>query len=615
VHNRVFGCALNTLFGTDLNVALIVQKFGGSSVANAEKIRNAARRAIKTKQKGNQVVVVVSARGDKTDELIELAREITSQPPAREMDMLLSTGEQESVALLAMAIQEMGEQAISFTGAQIGIVTDSSHTKARIRSISTDRMRRALEAGKIVIAAGFQGIDEDFNITTLGRGGSDTTAVALAAVLKADFCEIFTDVEGVFSTDPRIVPEARKIGRISYDEMLELASLGAGVMHSRSIEFANKFHVPLYVKPSYSEGEGTLIAPESEDQSAVVTGVALVKNEARVTLGAIPDRPGVMKLVFSKLALRKIPIDMIVQDVSEAGLAQVSFTVPQDDLAETLTAAQEAVTELQGGMISHGTNVSKVSVVGSGMRTNTGVASKMFKSLADAGINIGLITTSDIKISVLVDRDQALAAVGAVHKGFQLEKGSSIPPSSKVVTADHVSGKTVPAEQLAQDVVSRLSNMEDIVVSDVSLDDDQARVTIHNLPDVPGTSSQVFATVAAAGIMVDLIVQNAGHQGQATLSLTVPRKQREATAIALKPLLDAWKEARLTFDDAIAKLSVMGIGLRSHTGVGEKMFQALADASINVQMISTSEIRISTVVCKADGKKAQQVLTQAFDLE
>ncbi|MCA9094425.1 MAG: aspartate kinase [Planctomycetaceae bacterium] len=596
-------------------MALIVQKFGGSSVANAEKIRNAARRAIKTKQKGNQVVVVVSARGDKTDELIELAREITSQPPAREMDMLLSTGEQESVALLAMAIQEMGEQAISFTGAQIGIVTDSSHTKARIRSISTDRMRRALEAGKIVIAAGFQGIDEDFNITTLGRGGSDTTAVALAAVLKADFCEIFTDVEGVFSTDPRIVPEARKIGRISYDEMLELASLGAGVMHSRSIEFANKFHVPLYVKPSYSEGEGTLIAPESEDQSAVVTGVALVKNEARVTLGAIPDRPGVMKLVFSKLALRKIPIDMIVQDVSEAGLAQVSFTVPQDDLAETLTAAQEAVTELQGGMISHGTNVSKVSVVGSGMRTNTGVASKMFKSLADAGINIGLITTSDIKISVLVDRDQALAAVAAVHKGFQLEKGSSTPPSAKAVAAVQASEKGVPVEQLAQDVVSRLSNMEDIVVSDVSLDDDQARVTIHNLPDLPGTSSQVFATVAAAGIMVDLIVQNAGHQGQATLSLTVPRNQREATAAALKPLLDEWKEARLTYDDAIAKLSVMGIGLRSHTGVGDKMFQTLADANINVQMISTSEIRISTVVSKADGKKAQQVLTQAFDLE
>ena len=594
-------------------MALIVQKFGGSSVANADKIRNAARRAIKAKQGGNQVVVVVSARGDKTDELIELAREITSNPPAREMDMLLSTGEQESVALLAMAIQELGEQAISFTGAQIGIVTDSSHTKARIRSISTDRMRRALEAGKIVIAAGFQGIDEDFNITTLGRGGSDTTAVALAAVLKADFCEIFTDVEGVFSTDPRIVPAARKIGRISYDEMLELASLGAGVMHSRSIEFANKFHVPLFVKHSLIEGEGTLIAPETEDQSSVVTGVALVKNEARVTLGSIPDRPGVMKLVFSKLAQRKIPIDMIVQDVSEAGLAQVSFTVPQDDLADTLTAAQEAVTELQGGTVSHGTNVSKVSVVGSGMRTNTGVASKMFKSLADAGINIGLITTSDIKISVLVDRDQAVAAVAAVHAGFQLEKGSTVPPSAKSVAVGHTS-HAQSQEELARDVVSRLSNMEDIVVSEVSLDDDQARVTIHNLPDTPGTSSRVFSTVAAAGIMVDLIVQNAGHQGQATLSFTVPRGQREKTADALKPLLDEWKESRLTYDDSIAKLSVMGIGLRSHTGVGDKMFQALADAKINVQMISTSEIRISTVVSRPDGQKAQQALTRAFDL-
>lgn len=595
-------------------MALIVQKFGGSSVANADKIRNAARRAIKAKQGGNQVVVVVSARGDKTDELIELAREITAQPPAREMDMLLSTGEQESVALLAMAIQEMGDQAISFTGAQIGIVTDSFHTKARIRSISTDRMRRALEQGKIVIAAGFQGIDEDFNITTLGRGGSDTTAVALAAVLQADYCEIFTDVEGVFSTDPRIVSEARKIGRISYDEMLELASLGAGVMHSRSIEFSKKFRVPLYVKPSYSEGAGTLIAPESEDQSAVVTGVALVKNEARVTLGNIPDRPGVMKLIFSKLAQRKIPIDMIVQDVSEAGLAQVSFTVPQDDLADTLTAAQEAVNELQGGTVSHGTNVSKVSVVGSGMRTNTGVASRMFKALADAGINIGLITTSDIKISVLVDRDQALSAVAAVHQGFQLEKGSSTPPSAGSVQGDAPPAKPQSSAELERDVVSKLSNMEDIVVSEVALDDDQARVTIHNLPDEPGVSARVFSTVATAGMMVDLIVQNAGHQGQATLSFTVPRSQREGTAKALKPLLDGWKESRLTYDDSIAKLSVMGIGLRSHTGVGDKMFQALADAKINVQMISTSEIRISTVVSRADGAKAQQGLTAAFGL-
>ncbi|MFO1023406.1 MAG: aspartate kinase [Planctomycetales bacterium] len=596
-------------------MALIVQKFGGSSVANADKIKSAARRAIKAKQGGNQVVVVVSARGDKTDELIDLAKEITSHPPAREMDMLLSTGEQESVALLAMAVQELGDQAISLTGAQIGIVTDSSHGKARIRTISTDRMRKSLEQGKIVIAAGFQGIDEEFNITTLGRGGSDTTAVALAAVLRADYCEIFTDVEGVFSTDPRIVAQARKIGRISYDEMLELASLGAGVMHSRSIEFAKKYRVPLYVKPAHTDGPGTLIAPESEDHAALVTGVALVKNEVRVSLGAIPDRPGVMKLIFSKMAQRKIPIDMIVQDLGERGLAEVSFTVPQDDLADTLTAASEAIEELKGGKISHGTNVSKVSVVGSGMRSHSGVASKMFSALADAGINIGLITTSDIKISVLVDRDRAADAVVAVHQGFSLEKGTSTPPQAGALPETTAATKAaVNREEWESDVVRRLSHMEDIVVSEVDLDHSQARVTIRNLPDVPGTSARIFTTVAAHGVMVDLIVQNAGHQGQASLSFTVPQADLKKCLAALDGLLKEWPDLRITSDEQIAKLSVLGIGLRTHTGVGEKMFDALAAAGVNVQMISTSEIRISTVISKADGPKAELALVQAFQL-
>src|SRR3954463_2358862 len=284
---------------------LIVQKFGGSSVANPEKILRAARRAIRAQQEGSQVVMVVSAMGDTTDDLLELAAKITDRPPAREMDMLLSTGEQVSVALMAIAIHSLGNKALSLTGAQIGVKTDASYRKARIKSIETARLRKSLDDGNIVIAAGFQGIDDDFNITTLGRGGSDTTAVALAAVLRADACEIYTDVDGVYTTDPRVVPEARRVSRISYDEMLELASLGAGVMHSRSIEFAKKYRVPLWVKPSFSDGAGTLIAPESDDPSAVVTGVALVKNEARVTLSGIPDRPGVMRLIFAKLAQRK----------------------------------------------------------------------------------------------------------------------------------------------------------------------------------------------------------------------------------------------------------------------------------------------------------------------
>jgi aspartate kinase len=595
-------------------VAIVVQKFGGTSVATPEKILAAAQRVVRTMRAGNQVVVVVSARGLKTDELIDLAHAITDNPPAREMDMLLSTGEQESVALLAMAVQKLGEQAISMTGAQIGIVTDSTYTKARIRSISTGRMRKALEAGKIVIAAGFQGIDDDSNITTLGRGGSDTTAVALAAVLKAAVCEIYTDVEGVFTTDPRLVPEARKIPRISYDDLLELASLGAGVMHSRSIEFAKKYRVPVLVRPSYSDGEGTLIAPDGTEDN-VVTGAALARNEARVSLWDIPDRPGVMSLIFSKMAERKIPIDMVVQNVGARGVANVSFTVQQDELAETLTAAEEAVQVLGAGNVQHGTNLSKVSVVGSGMTTHTGVAAQMFSTLAAAGVNIGMITTSDIKISVLVDRNQAQAALAAVHAGFGLERERQAVLPVGVVQPDEDEESEKAREEREREVVGRLASMEDIVVSEVELDRTQSLVTLRNLPDVPGVAAPVFAANAKAGIVVDMIVQNIGESGQSHISFTVPREALGQSLAATAHVIAQWSTAELSQERDIAKLSVVGIGLRTHTGVGEKMFRALADAKVNVQMISTSEVRISTVVDLARGDDALKCLVRTFGLE
>src|ERR687894_574925 len=327
-----------------LTVPLLVQKFGGTSVADSDKILAAARRAIQAHQRGDQVLVVVSARGHTTDELIELAKEISEHPPAREMDMLLATGEQVSVALMAMAIEALGAPAISFTGAQIGIVTDSFHTKARIKNISTQRMRDALNEGKVVIVAGFQGVDEHYNITTLGRGGSDTTAVALAAVLGAESCEIYTDVDGVYTTDPRVVPEARKIDRISYDEMLELASLGAGVMHSRSIEFAKKYGVQIHVRSSFSDAPGTWIVAEGDARrlGATVTGAALVKDEARVTILGVPDRPGVVHTLFHTIAAAQIVVDMIVQNVATEGTTEVSFTVAAGDLAETINAAESA---------------------------------------------------------------------------------------------------------------------------------------------------------------------------------------------------------------------------------------------------------------------------------
>jgi aspartate kinase len=593
-------------------VPIVVQKFGGTSVADATKIKHAAARAIASKRQGNQVVVVVSARGKKTDELIALAAEITDNPPAREMDMLLSTGEQESVALTAMAVQELGDQAISLTGGQIGVHTDSSHTMARIRHISTERLRKGLDAGNIVVAAGFQGVDDDFNITTLGRGGSDTTATALAAVLRADVCEIYTDVEGVFTTDPRTVADARKIERISYDEMLELASVGAGVMHSRSIEFAKKYNVRLKVRPAYSDGEGTLIAPEAGD-NPVVTGLAIVKHEARVSLTNIPDEPGVMSVIFSKMADRKIPIDMVVQDIASAGLADVSFTVPEGDLAETLTAAQEAIVELGTGEVLHGTNLSKVSAVGAGMRTHTGVAAQMFQSLADAGVGIGMITTSEIKISVQVSRDDSEKALLAIHAGFSLEKAVAESPDVGYSSKESTSANAIQSD-LEKDVVANLASMEDIVVSEVQLDDAQSRLTIRNLPDEVGIAAKLFSAMAEGGIMIDMIVQNMGRDGRASISFTIPRSDVDQSLLLVREVFEQWPDAELSFDRDIAKLSVMGIGLRSHTGVGKQMFQALAASGINVQLINTSEIRISAVVAANKGAAAHAALLKEFSL-
>ncbi len=403
------------------SVSLLVQKFGGTSLADSAKILAAARRAIQAHNRGNQVLVVVSARGHTTDELIALAREITEKPPAREMDMLLSTGEQVSVALMAMAIQSLGVPAISFTGAQIGLVTDSFHTKARIRNISTERMVQALGEGKIVIVAGFQGVDENYNITTLGRGGSDTTAVALAAVLGATGCEIYTDVDGIYTTDPRIIPEARKIDRISHDEMLELASLGAGVMHSRSIEFAKKYGMPIHVRSSFSDAPGTWIVHELDARrlGVAVTGTALARDEARITILGVPDRPGVVHAIFRTIAAANIVVNMIVQNVSTGGRTEVSFTVAKGDLPETLLAANTAAAAIGATGVTHDADVAKISVVGLGMRTHTGVATTMFEAIALAGINIQMITTSEIKISVLVDRASAVKALQTVHRALR----------------------------------------------------------------------------------------------------------------------------------------------------------------------------------------------------
>ena len=583
---------------------LIVQKFGGTSVADASKIMAAARRAIRAAHEGNQVVVVVSARGHSTDELIAAAREITDRPPAREMDMLLSTGEQVSVALMAMAVQKLGHPSISFTGTQIGIVTDRSHTRARIRSISTDRMRQALDEGKIVIAAGFQGIDEDYNITTLGRGGSDTTAVALAAVLGADLCEIYTDVEGVFTTDPRVVPDARKIDAISYDEMLELASLGAGVMHSRSIEFAQKYNVPIHVRSSFTDTPGTfIVAHVTSDEQAVVTGAARVANEARVSLIGVPDRPGVSHDIFARLADRNIAVDMIVQDVGTGGTAEVSFTVPDGDL----DAAREVAAELGAEQVTYDDNVSKVSVVGEGMRRVSGVAAQMFEALAEAGVNLVMISTSEIKISVLVARADSERALRAVHGAFGLDLPRPFTPADPPAMP-HGGFDASRAARIAE----RLAGMEDLAISNVALDLSQSRIALADIPDRPGVAARIFSTIALGGAVVDMIVQNVGRDGTSAVSFTVPRREHDRARELSRQVLGELGAGRVSSEPEIAKLSVYGIGMRSHTAVATRMFGALAARDINVRMINTSEHCVATVVENARGREALAALEDEF---
>ncbi len=603
-------------------MSVVVQKFGGSSVANAERVMRAARRAIRAKQAGNQVVVVVSARGDTTDDLIDLAHEISENPPAREMDMLLATGEQISIALMAMAIQQLGEQAVSFTGVQVGIRTDSTHTKARIKEISTERMRQALDAGNIIIVAGFQGVDEKQNITTLGRGGSDTTAVALAAALKLSgidhvACEIYTDVDGVYTTDPRIVPEARKMDQISYDEMLELASMGAGVMHSRSIEFAKKYDVPLMVRNSASDAEGTWILPEAAWMAGFpVCGAALAKDEMRVFLENLPDRPGVSHRIFEAIAAGNIAVDMIAQSVGRDGKARIGFTVLRNDLNATIAAMQPIVTEL-GGSVGPSEDVCKVSVVGAGMRTRTGVAEKMFAALTAEGVNMKMITTGDIKISVLVDKADGVRALKAVHTAFTLEKPRPGAGEGTGAPSEYQQ-KTIIRQDAAGDLaqaISRLAGMEDIVISGVKLDTNYGRVTAFDLPDQPGNCSRVFNSVATGHILVDMIVQNITSPGRAELSFTAPKTDLTR---ALKRTQDVAREidpaARVAGESDIAILYVTGVGMRTHTGVARTMFGALAKRGINIAMINTSEVCVSVVVDADRGDEALECLKEAFKL-
>ena len=404
-------------------MALVVQKYGGTSVGDADRLKRVAQRVVDTADSGQQVCVVVSAMNQTTDELLDLAAQVSPAPHARELDMLLTAGERISMALLSMAIIDLGREAVSFTGSQAGIVTDTSHGKARIVEVRARRVLEALDAGKIVIVAGFQGVSTDFDVTTLGRGGSDTTAVALAAALKADVCEILTDVDGVFTADPRIVPNARKLHAVSHEEMLELAASGAGVLMLRSVEYARNYGVLLHVRSSFKDIEGTWIKEEDERmEQAIISGVAHDTSEAKVTVLGVPDRPGVAARVFRPLAAEGVNIDMIVQNVSAEGRTDISFTIPNDDVQKAEKVLTACAEEIQAEGFEMDREIAKVSLVGAGMKTHPGVAADMFDALAESGINIEIISTSSIRVSCVIRAADVERAVQAIHDKFNLSQ-------------------------------------------------------------------------------------------------------------------------------------------------------------------------------------------------
>jgi aspartate kinase len=405
-------------------MALIVQKYGGTSVGSIDRIRNVAERVAKFKMLGHQVVVVLSAMSGETNRLLGLAKDIQKDPDPRELDVLLSTGEQVTIALLSMALKDLGLKARSYTGSQVRILTDNAHTKARILSIDEERMRKDLNSGHVIVVAGFQGVDENGNITTLGRGGSDTTGVALAAALKADECQIYTDVDGVYTTDPRIVPEARKLDSITFEEMLELASLGSKVLQIRSVEFAGKYKVKLRVLSSFQEdGEGTLITFEEDTmEQPIISGIAFNRDEAKLTVLGVPDKPGIAALILGSVASANIDVDMIVQNVGANNTTDFTFTVHRNEFKKAMEVLNTVKTEIGAREVTGDDKIAKISIVGIGMRTHAGVASKMFGTLAAENINLQMISTSEIKISVVVDDKYTELAVRALHQAFELDK-------------------------------------------------------------------------------------------------------------------------------------------------------------------------------------------------
>ncbi len=621
--------------------SLIVQKYGGTSVGSIERIQAVARRVAHTVDQGHRVVVVVSAMGDETDRLVELAEQILQGSPTtpaqlREWDMLLSTGEQVSIALLALALQRLGYPAVSLTAAQVGIVTTRDHSRARILHIHTDRLWQHLERGEVVVVAGFQGITSpaELEITTLGRGGSDTTAVALAVALGAELCEIYTDVPGIFTTDPRKVPEARLLPEITADEMLELASLGAQVLHPRSVEIARNYGVKLRVRsslePLQAGSEGTLILsppprPRAADSSIelgrAVDTVELDRDQAKLVLVGVPDRPGIAAQLFQGIAAAGVNVDLILQSLQFSPLFasaepnpvrlggteswqqgsvltqptnDIAFTVSRLQVAQAAAVAKQIGQELKCAAVLVDEAVAKVSIAGVGMMGRPGIAAQMFQVLAEAGINLQMISMSEIKVSCVVAAERASDAGLALGESFQV-----IPHLHRT--------KTPPIPQGSHPVRG------------VALDLKQSRLGLRKVPDRPGTAAHLFGRLAEAGVIVDTIIQSQRgyHNGIPSndIAFTVPQEQAMAAEAVCRQVAEELQAAGVETDHDIAKVSIVGAGMETYPGVAARLFQALADAGINIEMIGTSEIKVSCVVRREQGIRALQAVHRAFGLD
>ena len=583
-------------------MSLLVQKFGGTSVGTLERIKSIAQKIAVSKESGNDLVIVLSAMGKTTDELTQQAKKINNHPPQRELDMLLSTGEQVSISLLAIALHEIGIPAISMTGSQIGIVTESSHGRARILEIKTERIKHLLNQGLVVVIAGFQGTTLSSSgaseITTLGRGGSDTSAIALAAALNADNCEIYTDVSGVLTSDPRKVPKAKLMETVSCEEMLELASLGASVLHPRAVEIARNYGVNVCVRSSFDERPGTTLTSQARrsinqrglEHSRPVDGLELLENQALIGLSHIPDQPGVAANLFETLSKGGVNVDLIIQSVHEKNSNDITFTIAQSEFEKAKEQCKYLIESL-GGQLRTQQNMSKISISGAGIMGRPSIAASLFEILSKSGINLRLIATSEVKVSCVIDAEYGKKAIRSVSETFELnEKQIKVNPAMDLPPGPEVRG--------------------------VALDSDQVQFNVRKIPDIPGTAATICSTLAEGGITLDTIVQSERKHldGSRDISFTIKRNDKKIAKDALSKLLEKWDQAKLQEGESIAKVSAVGIGMPNTVGTAGRIFRALANANINIEMIATSEIRTTCVVKEADGVKALNAVHNYFKL-